>query len=117
MNTTDKKVSHTPGPWKTNGTTVLDSNGFGIADAEETLVLSGWADTGAEHWSRRPGQTYREIEWEEAEANARLIAAAPDLLRVIQETEAWLSFNVRPDADQIRVFRNELKEVIKKATE
>lgn len=54
---------------------------------------------------------------EESEKVATLLAAAPQMLRVIQEADAWLSFNQHPDADQIRVFRTSLQEAIHKATD
>lgn len=52
---------------------------------------------------------------EEKEANARLIAAAPDMISLLMEAEAWLSMNQEPTKEQISEFRDSIKEVIKKA--
>lgn len=64
---------YTPGPWRTfNGTDVFPDDGdregqSHIADC----AMFGWIDT------------------ETQNANARLIAAAPDLLEALEEVKAW----------------------------
>lgn len=105
MKTTEKKVSHTPGPWV--AVAEVSKVGYTIEQVHgvKKVAIIPTTKYGLDNF----GTT--------ASANAKLIAAAPEMLRVIQEAEAWLSFNLRPDADQIRVFRNELQNVIKKATE
>lgn len=80
METSGKKVEHTQGLWLAKGTTILDENGFGIGSSEDILVRDNWAAMDVDHWSRKPGETYREITLEEAEANAQLFASAPSLL-------------------------------------
>ncbi len=75
------KTKFTPGPFEADGTKVLDGHGFCLTDAQETVILAGWPERhpDAKHWSRKPGETYRELAPGEAEANARLWAAAPEL--------------------------------------
>ncbi|WP_274371810.1 hypothetical protein [Morganella morganii] len=74
----------TPGPWTAteyyvDSTDVVDSNGFSHVSATNLAVLSGWHEKGYSHWSDSE-KAHREIPREEQRANARLIAAAPDLL-------------------------------------
>ena len=57
------KTQHTPGPWKTNGDPVVFSN-----DSSQFIAFT---DT-------------RGISSDAAKANARLIAAAPDLLEALK---------------------------------
>ena len=56
-------MNHTPGPW------IRIANSIGVADAEIAKV-----------WTTDDGRQ---------EANARLIAAAPDLLKSLQDIEAY----------------------------
>jgi hypothetical protein len=59
--------AHTPGPWEhTTGDTTVYADGVFVA---ETIPSQPWAD---------------DVPKLEAEANARLIAAAPDLLELVQ---------------------------------
>lgn len=72
------KTNITPGVWKVGKyNSILDSKGFGIVSVDDSsAVLEGWEHTGAAHWSRRPGVTYRDVSEEEYEANIALIAEA-----------------------------------------
>lgn len=84
---------HTPGPWRVEESTTLiwgrcdpddkTTYGMGIPVAEVRL--------GSTRWN---GPT---IGWNEAEANARLIAAAPEMLealaKMVCEYDAWSGFN------------------------
>ena len=95
-------AKHTPGPYVLDGTqtVVLDSEGFGLADVHETAVLQNWADLDIEHWSRRPGVSFRELPEEELLANGVLFAAAPELLEVCEdllEIVCDLSVEENPD--------------------
>ncbi|QRF55335.1 hypothetical protein [Variovorax paradoxus] len=60
-------AQHTPGPWEANGPFVNSAAVIGIADCSRAAVAENWA-----------GTDYATDEI--AEANARLIAAAPELL-------------------------------------
>ncbi|MBW5406186.1 hypothetical protein ACISK3_09225 [Morganella morganii] len=84
----------TPGPWKAieryvDSTDVVDSNGFNHVEVTNLAVLSDWEEKGYAHWSDSE-KAHREIPREEQRANARLIAAAPDLLNaLINLIEYW----------------------------
>jgi hypothetical protein len=66
---------HTPGPWERDGTTVYKLNGVPIEGAPK-----GW-----NLWTARVMLSdAKRCSPEEVEANARLIAAAPDLLAVLE---------------------------------
>jgi hypothetical protein len=67
-------AAHTPGPWFYEESTSSD-NTFSIRDDAETPIAD------VERWN---GDNDLEV-MAEAEANARLIAAAPKLLEVLQD--------------------------------
>lgn len=112
-----KDAKHTAGPWVVSTryedeTTVLDSDGFILADTDDMLVLEGWSDTGAGHWSERPGETCRAISTEEAKANTRLIASAPELLEAAKHAAMeWRLHGQLTDSCRV------LEAAIAKATE
>jgi hypothetical protein len=70
--------AHTPGPWKMSGSTtavyraVQDGNWAGHSDLNEPIA-----------WLTDTGRNA-----EETEANARLIAAAPELLAALKKIDA-----------------------------
>ncbi len=65
-------TAHTPGPWECpNIEESYNSRQFWVCDEEGGLIAV--AESG----------------WSEAEANARLIAAAPDLLAALEAEEEW----------------------------
>lgn len=114
VNALDVVAQHTPGPWKARGS--RNSNDFGII-AQDQVSDGGWAVV-AECFSdiRKPG----EDALHEAAANARLIAAAPELLKELIREYYALSdiFNNWPGRDttdgQVRLCR--LRDLIAKAT-
>lgn len=66
-----QKAGHTPGPW---GVAYLDSNGQAVVKAEHIEIATCWH------------HCVESIE-KEMHANARLIAAAPDLLEALREAQ------------------------------
>lgn len=64
---TQAKVKHTPGPWKLNGLTIESKHNW-IASANSDGINDSNVD----------------------EANATLIAAAPELLEACKKLMAWL---------------------------
>ena len=82
MNATEQtETKHTPGPWKvfytTTGQTIL---GIGEADGAEGI-------TDAQFGLWRDGA--------EREANARLIAAAPELFELVKLFERTIEYEIR----------------------
>jgi len=69
--TTTKTAQHTPGPWQVHKT---NASRFGIRSGQDSLA-DVWAMIGSPVLMDRA---------HEGEANARLIAAAPDLLAALQ---------------------------------
>ncbi len=71
------QVSHTPGPWRVAGITTPTGNDIGIRGQTDTVIALALAGP-----NREP------------DANARLIAAAPDLLAACEwaflELQVWL---------------------------
>lgn len=93
MNST---TNHTPGPW------TIEETGQGfpeIVSGKYHIALSG----GSVRFSTS-----------EAMANARLIAAAPDLLDALWHIAAWLS-DPNMNNENIRHFRGLAERAIKKA--
>lgn len=97
--TTTAKATHTPGPWvvRDTGDQVLAPDGFPVANIEYMAVLPHWDVhyPEAQHWSRMEGKTFVERSDAEVAANARVIAAAPDLLAALMALAATI-----PQMDQ-----------------
>jgi hypothetical protein len=67
---------HTPGPWE-----ACDPGDYGDFDGESRVILGDDMRIAVVHWSPR-------LNTSQSDANARLIAAAPDLLLAVIELEA-----------------------------
>jgi len=70
----EKQVTHTPGPWAIEDCTPGESTGLRFAINSENNVIARTTDG-----------------WKEAQANARLIAAAPELLEQCKFLEKLLA--------------------------
>lgn len=82
--------AHTPGPWRLGSPGI----GVGVQGADGTWVVTNVGGTGG--YTLRPDGTHDDS----GEANARLIAASPDLLealRALLEAVEWSS-TAMPDA-------------------
>lgn len=85
------ETKHTPGPWKYDGMW--------------SLVMAGKYEIAAIHAARFAEDTKKRKRLDESQANARLIAAAPDLLEACKEALLWIETPTRPwaaTADLIR---------------
>ena len=65
---------HTPGPWKITEDDYGHEHWFG-GDGEGQIFVNGWVNGGCK---KHPS------EWRKLQADARLIAAAPDLLESLR---------------------------------
>lgn len=104
------KTKHTPAPWTTQKT--LTENIDLIRAGEKGFVIAQVTKSGITQFIGSEGET-------EAEANLKLIASAPELLRALQllsENITLSKLNIRKDFDLINAHANALK-VIHKATE
>ena len=75
-------MSHTPGPW------TVEQDNFGDGDGWQTVVQAG-KELVAAVWPSTEDDNNHDIPGE-GQANARLIAAAPDLLAALGLAETWL---------------------------
>lgn len=111
---------HAPGPWRANGTDVLDADGFCIVEIAETAILPDWDSLGIEHWARAPGVAFIEVPTEEAEARAHLIAAAPGLLKAARKVATVLAaemqyYGTTEWEEELERAGSELRAAIQKA--
>lgn len=82
----EKTARHTPGPWKSGSARtgrVFGADGYEICDPTQGPHLHVDYDSDVGHWATTPG-AYVDRTDEEIEANAHLIAAAPDLLAALR---------------------------------
>ena len=93
------KTQHTPGPWIVAEDQVGDDDGNVIADV-----------TQFNQWNTTEGMVTEEMPWK---ANARLIAAAPDLLEMVNRLSKSLT---RTNDDDQRLYL-EAREFIAELTE
>ena len=93
-------MTHTPGPWEASGWAVYEcSNERPVARAACASMSDCNLDPDEEEWCERSGTSNRE-----ASANARLIAAAPDLLEALRSLLP-LAVHVSPEDVAIHTAR------------
>jgi hypothetical protein len=102
-------AEHTAGPWKKHDTYIHDGSLAGglIAQVYDCGAVNKVCAAAAEN-----------ISIKEAQANARLIAAAPDLLAALETSLKFAEFAEKNWADQSGTacaFRKEMEQAIAKA--
>lgn len=97
-------TEHTPGPWTADTTTL--SGVVEIRDSEKRMLTTVYA----------PEYTHHPVTAGEAEANARLIAAAPELLDALTDAVAncGCSLDQRESGHHVDCFAPRALEVIRK---
>ncbi|WP_334038049.1 hypothetical protein [Burkholderia gladioli] len=78
----ESKQQWTPGPWKRSHLTVEDHRGMAVARVSEP------------HHMLRGSERREDMEW--CKGNAKLIAAAPELVEALQAAEDWLTSSNSP---------------------
>lgn len=101
---TSVKTQHTPGPWTVD---VSLPGIVEIRDSEKRMLCTVYA----------PDYTNHPVTAEEAEANANLIAAAPELLEALEDAVRWCGCSLREKESGhcIDCFAPHALEVIAKA--
>lgn len=99
-------MSHTPGPWKSG-----DKRPHGTSVRHRSLTVAWCGANGV--YGRAWSYT---ISPAEAKANARLIAAAPNLLEFAKDVHAYLdALPNLPDNDELAQFADRAEALIKAA--
>lgn len=95
------ELKATPGPWEiTNLTDVFTPTGATNRHGVTANDNDGWHVADCNMGLTHVGDEYVDLEYEEKKANAHLIAAAPEMYKVLQkEYELVLSANNYSDAD------------------
>ena len=104
---------HTPGPWESGGQLIVTAERHPHpnpkAQHRPKVVGEVHWDWGGDRGGLEP-----RIEWPEAEANQRLMIAAPELLEACKKVLASIEHNIADDA--LPETRECLREAITKAT-
>ena len=101
-------TQHTPGPWHVcNGASHLIADSHFMTVAEARQIVSGNLHTGKTEYV--PGHKMQE-------ANARLIAAAPDLLAALQFVDKWFAMRSTKGDDAPSQIVDSVANAIAKAT-
>lgn len=72
-------MKHTPGPWRAELVPTQIGSMYKFTPSRCCMYVDGMSAHNA-----------KDLAWEEAHANARLIAAAPELLEALKQTRAWI---------------------------
>ena len=119
-------AAHTPGPWKVCGGQNGKCN-CGImwsipGDFPICTVAGGSTFPTAvahKHMADAPDMIYQTITDAERDANARLIAAAPDMLAALSDIDDAIKHHIKYDADRWPTFseaRDRVRSAISRAT-
>jgi hypothetical protein len=95
--TKEKHATHTPGPWQIEDCTPGESTGLRFEVGTKDSVIARTTDG-----------------WKEAHANARLIAAAPELLEQCKLFEKVLTHLINSGDSGADLERDKLREVLAK---
>ena len=95
--TKEKHATFTPGPWQIEDCTPGESTGLRFEVGTKDSVIARTTDG-----------------WKEARANARLIAAAPELLEQCREFEKCLTHLINSGDSGADLERDKLREVLAK---
>jgi hypothetical protein len=90
-------VQHTPGPWEARAS--HGTSDFGIV-AQLPDAQGGWAVIGEAFSNIRNSA---ECALEEAAANARAMAAAPEMLKTLRDLDGWLANTGHADTHPWRI--------------
>lgn len=123
-----KVAAHTAGPWRAlteweDGAEVVDARGYEVASLNTGCIAINrdWLDAHQDgpHWAQGGEASHIERDEEEIEANARLIAAAPDLMHALDTLLAIVTDLHAPDGSpdpEVEAAKSEARAAIAKAT-
>ncbi|MTC21854.1 MULTISPECIES: hypothetical protein [unclassified Providencia] len=91
----------TPAPWiiSDSGHSIMDSEQFIFADVRRHAILCRWHEKGFEYWDDEGAS--KDIGIETKQANANLIAAAPELLKALRELIQTHEYSLRIGYERI----------------
>tara|TARA_R110000787_G_scaffold209159_1_gene319202 strand:- start:125 stop:427 length:303 start_codon:yes stop_codon:yes gene_type:complete len=95
-----EKQTHTPGPWSIEDDTPGETTGLRFAINSKDYIIARTTDG-----------------WKEAEANARLIAAAPELLEQCKLFEKLLTVMIMEGDSGADLERDNLRAILDKVEE